>query len=454
MSEPTITLRAECLCRTHSFTTAIPLSELPLQGSACHCTSCRHVTGALRSSDAVWPGPASDIAKALAAIKNNNNSPEGDGSGTLKRYRHSARVNVVFCGICGSGMFFEEFEEAGKDEDESVRGVAGMGEGWAARQDRREGKNYLVFTGTLKVEGDVRGRQVVRCEDHIFVGDTVDGGSVNWLRGLNQDGKGEGEQVAVWLGNRNKSEEVKEGEYWPAVKELQKGYEANLKAAEGGKGNVPIRCHCGGVDLVLRAGEAQREFEEMQRKGEQLPWFVDPATHKLLGSLDCCDSCRIWAGSEVYNWTFSLLKHISFAGADRTGFPGNTSELRAAVEGKHGKPRDARLGTLAIYASSSDVQRYHCGRCSASVFYAVDERPDMVDIAVGLLYAADGARAESVLSWAFGGPFSWKQDMAGTWREGFLKAVERDSEKWRIERGYPKNWRRVTSEQAEQAAQK
>ncbi|KAJ4302038.1 hypothetical protein N0V88_002172 [Collariella sp. IMI 366227] len=261
--EPTITLLARCLCGTHTFPTTLPVSSLPLKVSACHCISCRHVTGALRSSDAVWPGPASDIADAL------------------------------------------------------------------------------------------------------------------------------------------------------------------------------------------------REFEAMQKKGEELPFFVDPATHKLLASQDCCASCRIWSGSEVYNWTFSLLRHISIAGADASEFPSSTAELRAAVEGKDGKPRDPRFGTLTFYASSPDVQRYHCGRCSASVFYAVDSRPSMVDIAVGVLNSPDGARAESVLSWAFGEAFSWKQDMEGTWREGILHAVERDLEQWRIERGYPKNWHRVAREKAarEKAAQ-
>ncbi|KAK4040181.1 hypothetical protein C8A01DRAFT_15903 [Parachaetomium inaequale] len=425
----TITLKAQCLCRAHSFTTSVPVSALPLKGSSCHCTSCRHVTGALRASDAVWPGPSGDILSAAAAAEN------GTGTVPLKRYPHSPRVNVLFCGRCGSGLFFEEGWEQGA--------AAGLG-------SRPGEAKYLVFTGALSV--DVGGEAwrgglppLVR-GDHIFVGDTVDGGAVGWLRGVN----GDGEPARVWLGRRDKSEEVPPGVAWPAVGSLP-AYGVDLKAAEGNKGDVPIRCHCRGIDLVLRAGEAQREFEEMQRKGEELPWFVDPVTHKGMGSLDACDSCRIAAGSEVYNWTFALLRHISFAGADPQGFPEDTAHLRAATSAKEGEARDPRFGTIAFYASSPDVQRYFCGRCSATLFYAVDERPDIVDVAVGLLDSPDGARAESAISWSFGGEMSWRRDMIGTWRERMLYAVEKEAEEWRVERGYPKGWRRVAKEQAQKA---
>jgi hypothetical protein len=175
--------------------------------------------------------------------------------------------------------------------------------------------------------------------------------------------------------------------------------------------------------------------------------FIDPVTHKMAASLDACNSCRIWVGSEIMHWTFSPLRDMSFASDVATHIPETTAQLKQAVEAK-----DPRLGTLAMYASSETVQRYFCGRCSACVFYAVDSRPDMVDIAVGLVDSPDGARAESVFSWALGGTFSWEQDMTGTWREGLLYAAKQESEQFRIDRDYPKNWRRVLNEQ-KQAAQ-
>ena len=352
----------------------------------------------------------------------------------MRRYWFSERVRVLFCGGCGAALFFEYRDK------EAVGGV-----------------RYCVFTGALSgevSEGEGEVPALVRWVDHMFVGDTVDGGATCWLREINGEGD-DGPPVRMWLGARGESEEVPPGVRWPALGDL-KGYEVGLKAAEGERGNVPIRCRCGGVDLVLRAGELQREFEEMQKKGEELPFFVDPVTHKMLASLDACESCRRCAASELCNWTFSLLRHISFADGDEAGgFPQSTAELKAAVEGTEGRVRDPRFGTLAFYASSPDVQRYFCGRCSAHVFYAVDSRPDLVDIAVGLLSSPDGARAESVLSWSFGGVTSWMQDMVGTWREPLLRAALKDVEEWRIERGYPKNWHRVAREQqAEQSGGK
>jgi len=71
-----------------------------------------------------------------------------------------------------------------------------------------------------------------------------------------------------------------------------------------------------------------------------------------------------------------------------------------------------------------------------------------VDVAVGLLDAPDGARAESFLSWGLGGPFSWMEDTKGGWREGFMQRVRAEAEEWRIGRGYPKSWRRLAMEEA------
>ncbi|KAH6626731.1 hypothetical protein B0J18DRAFT_148415 [Chaetomium sp. MPI-SDFR-AT-0129] len=445
----TVILKAECLCRAHTFTHSVPLSTLPLRGSSCHCTSCRHVTGALRgSADAVWPGPTADIVRVAGEpprhdgddADNNDGEKNNEGNAKLARYRHSPRVNVLFCARCGTELFFEEWENA------------------EAKKSGAEAA-YAVFTGALNAaaaEGPegadvppITSVQVVQYADHIFVGDTRDGGALPWLRGIN----GEGQPAPkVWLGGRNRSEEVAEGVRWPAVEALAK-FEDGLKGAEGDAGNVPIRCHCGGIDLVLRAGEAQREFEALQKSGKELPWFADPVTYKGVGSVDGCDSCRLAVGSELHNWTFALVKHISFAGADQGGFPEDTLGLRAAVDAADGTTRDPRFGTITYYSSSPEVQRYFCGRCSAVLFYAADDRSELVDVAVGLLDAPDGARAETAVSWAFGSPIVYRQDMIGTWREALVTAVERDAEAWRIERGYPKFWRRAAKEAAEKAEQ-
>lgn len=412
---PQITLTAQCLCKAQTITTSVTASDLPLKGTSCHCASCRRLTGALRSSDAVWPSPLSSQARS-----------------SLKHYAFSDRVGVLFCGVCSSPMFWEDRPEPG-----------------AKAQDT----TYRVFTGVLTKETPVgweEGKELVRWASHMFVGDTKDGGATCWLRGMGQDldqestSEGKKKGIKMWLGANGKSEEVTEQWPWPALEKLPPA------RGEGVQGDVSIKCHCGGVDLVLQAGNAQREFAEMVRRGEQdaLPWFVDPvAPHKLLATQDACDSCRIWSGVEVWNWTFSLLKHLTFSGGNKKGgaFPEDTTELRVAV-----KAKDPTIGTLAFYVSSQDVQRYFCSRCSASVFYAVDDRPEMVDISVGLLSSPDGgARAESILSWSLQDKVGLRQDMLGTWREKLLLGVEEEMEEWGAARGYPKRWARIAKRKAD-----
>ncbi|KAK7756333.1 hypothetical protein SLS62_001559 [Diatrype stigma] len=300
---------------------------------------------------------------------------------------------------------------------------------------------YEVFTGVL---ANLDVPNLVQCSHHIFVGDTRDGGASAWLRAPNQSGA----RPRRWLGHSEKSEEIPDGADWP-------GPIASLPDASvtSERGEVPLRCRCRGVDLVLRAPD--REFEG--KAWAELPWFVDPVTHKGIASFDVCNSCRIQSGTDIFHWTFALLRQIAFprattsAGAQHDSsnsnsnspFPATTSELREAVTGG-----DPRFGTLALYASSPDVQRYFCSRCAAVVFYCVDDRPDMLDVALGLLEAPSGARAEEFVSWILGGDSAHREDMAGGWRDGHMNAVELAAEAWRVARKYPKHWRTVEKKEA------
>jgi len=58
---------------------------------------------------------------------------------------------------------------------------------------------------------------------------------------------------------------------------------------------------------------------------------------------------------------------------------------------------------LKSYASSPNVLRYFCGRCGAIVFFRKAERPELIDVAVGLLDAEEGSRAESICGWNVSG---------------------------------------------------
>ncbi|RYO77669.1 hypothetical protein DL766_004729 [Monosporascus sp. MC13-8B] len=135
------------------------------------------------------------------------------------------------------------------------------------------------------------------------------------------------------------------------------------------------------------------------------------------------------------------------SGTQQRDFPATSLELKEAVSVREG--RDPRFGTLTFHSSSPDVQRYFCSRCSACVFYCVDDRPDMLDVALGLLEAPSGARAEEVVSWTFTGSMGWRQDVVGGWREGHIVAVESTAEAWRTESNYPKHSWRAEKEEPE-----
>jgi hypothetical protein len=383
LDEP-VQITAQCLCKQHKYTASVPRSSLPLKATACHCNSCRKCTGALYSSAILkWPGDDGAIRDS-----------------TLKRYKFSQQFTVLFCGTCSSPMFIG-MHAAPKTETETETAPAPA--------------SYGVMTGALSNDGP---DGLVRIENHVYVGDTKDGGMSMFMRKPN----GDGVEARRWMGLTSKSDQVAFD--WPVG--MRPGSEVQNKPAE-----IPVRCHCGGVDLVFQRAKAEEEFSGKAKSA--LPWFVHPETKKLMASIDPCDSCRISSGVEFWTWTFVLLAHIGFpskTGSNNSSFPKDTKELKAAVS-KKGPDRDPRLGTLEYFASSEDVQRYFCSRCSASVFYAVDDRPELVDLAVGLLDSEDGARAESLLCWSMVKTlpkFVWRDDMLNGWRKPWLESVEAEAE--------------------------
>lgn len=276
-------------------------------------------------------------------------------------------------------------------------------------------------------------RDLIQVTDHIFVGDTLDGGATPWLLDLNESEGGP--KARRWKGWQKLSEELPLD--WAPKRTLDAG-----KIPD----EIPLHCRCKGVNLILKRGKYT---------DAKLPWFVDPTTHKLLAGFDACHSCRTsFSGADITNWTFSLLKNIDFAepanpSGSSIAFPDNSLALKTAVTEK----ADARLGTLSYYKSSDDVQRYFCSSCSASVFYAVDDRPDMVDVGIGLLDSPCGARADSLLEYSLG-TMIWADDCKGGWREQLVNAVKRNAEAYRIQNDIPKAWVRVAKEkqEAEKAA--
>lgn len=397
-NDSTVQLRAQCLCKAHTFHASVPYAALPLQASSCHCNSCRHVTGAMYSICAPWP------KNALEPVRNS----------TLKKYPFSPRLTILFCGTCSSTLFVEM-----RLPDQS------------GPSDR-----YGVITGVLSADLPSDSPQrLVSLARQFCVGDTVDGGVSCWMQRFNGDGKDIPRREGMYT-----SAELPHD--WPGTKLPEARWKSEVQ------GDIPIRCHCRGVNLVFRRGLADAEFAD--KDPAELPRFVDPVSRKHVVKTDACDSCRTMIGADFVYWMFSFLRHIGFAQSakDETqstqdSFPSTLADLYAAITAPPAQ-RDPRLGTLNVFCSSEGVRRYSCSRCAACIFYSADAKRDLVDIAMGVVgdnSPERGVRQEGSFLWLLGGHVTHRQDVLGTWREEWLNAIEMESEAWRVERRFPEWWK-------------
>ncbi|KAK4111502.1 hypothetical protein N656DRAFT_829823 [Canariomyces notabilis] len=393
LMENTNSITARCLCKAHTFTASVAASSLPLPAECCHCDSCRHVTGSLYLSSVEWPNPDEDLSG-------------------LHCYPFSSNIHQYSCPTCSSQLFSK------------LKG------GNNGASDKLE-----VFTGVLE-----NAPNLVKYTKHIFVGDTLDAGATIWF----SKDVSSGEPIPRWSGREGLSEQLPPD--WPAPSS------SGAKTPEEPHPEfTPLRCHCGGVNLLLRSAVdiPQVPARDTDSPNPKLPWYIDPETHRYRANTDCCDSCRLTFGTDLVHWTFAGLGHISFVSPFPSpssnsfppgSFPATITELKTAVLANPNSAaqekdthRDLGIGTLALFQSSPDVERYFCRRCAASVFFAVHDtdRMDMVDIAVGLLRHPDGARAEGLLSWKYGS-VGWIEDVKGGWREALVKGAVEGSEAWRV----------------------
>ncbi|KAJ9606939.1 hypothetical protein H2200_008950 [Cladophialophora chaetospira] len=150
-------------------------------------------------------------------------------------------------------------------------------------------------------------------------------------------------------------------------------------------------CHCGGVNfLVTRPNTASRKcsspwadlivpyHSSSSENKEDVKWWLRENDTKYLAGTCACRSCRLGSGSPIQSWAF---------------IP------KANIFQLDGTPLEYSMGTLKQVESSEGCYREFCDRCGATVFWHCLERPDLVDVSVGLLRAPEGARATTWLDW-------------------------------------------------------
>ena len=177
-------------------------------------------------------------------------------------------------------------------------------------------------------------------------------------------------------------------------------------------GNERLRaeCHCGGVSFTIpRPSISEVVNDAFAAK------YVSPLDRdKWVACLDLCDDCRLLDGTHVVGWTFVPL---------------------ALTEPKISP--DLKIGTLKTYESTKGVLRAFCGTCGATVIYSCDERApedglQIVDIAVGVLRAPEGALAENWLTWRTG-KIAWYPS-GERYDEVFAKSLKKGHEEWGLNR--------------------
>ncbi|KAI1214615.1 DUF636 domain protein [Annulohypoxylon truncatum] len=191
---------------------------------------------------------------------------------------------------------------------------------------------------------------------------------------------------------------------------LEHDYEPDHEPEVGPDGGDRLRaeCKCGGVSFAIpRPSDKVKGDEYMGR-------YVSPVNPgKWKAFMDFCRDCRLVSSAHGVPWVLVP---------------------RAVLEPE--VPSDLRFGTIKTYKSSEDVTRGFCGVCGATIFLkckarSPTEETEVLNIAVGILRAPEGAKAEDWLTWRAGRP-AWVDD-AMEYDPEFIQAVVNGHREWAVE---------------------
>ena len=255
--------------------------------------------------------------------------------GPVAEYRSSEPVIRTFCFNCGANFYFQKLDEPRPE----------------------------ISTGII-VESD----GLLELRNHIFVRDTKDGGLSSWLS-----------DVPAFEGYANQS------------KAMEHSNQDQAKPASHDNTDLKAYCQCKGVQFkISRPNSASKQLSapwsdllkpsnsNASDNKDDVKWWLCANNTKYLAGTCVCNSCRLTAGFDIQTWAFIPKVNIF-----------QTT----------GEPLTFDFGTLKQYKSSEGSYREFCSKCGATVFWHSDQRPDLVDVSVGLLDADEGARAETWLEW-------------------------------------------------------
>ncbi|KAI9705304.1 MAG: hypothetical protein M1820_005134 [Bogoriella megaspora] len=318
-----------------------------IQGK-CHCGACTFSipipTASLPLS--AWICSCNTCRKTHGVLGTYHSSipaPPASAISPLTLYKTSADTFRYFCSTCGCHAL----------------------EGDPATND------FVIATGCVQQDpGDKT--QIFNFRNIFCVDDTRDGGMSDWL------------PLTRWQGIKSHLPDD-----WQPVKPSS--------AAPSKDDKLHASCHCGGVSFDISRPDFEHPAFRKTYPNLHLPGPYEPRqpetsiiandASKYVAGNCVCQSCRLTNGGDIINWCFVPTSIIILPNG------GLLSDQQ---------PENFTFGTLKTYRSSEDVVRSFCGKCGATVFYAVEDRSGWVDVAVGLLDAEEGSRAESWLEWRNG----------------------------------------------------
>jgi hypothetical protein len=209
-----------------------------------------------------------------------------------------------------------------------------------------EQDEWEFATGVLGVDGKPETGSLNGVLDRVqlWVSDTVDGGGSVWMSG-------------DWEGKRHMYNRGSEA----ATDQVLRDMETSTKETIGNneEDTIKARCHCGSIDITIARPENGTKYG---------------------AGIDACTSCRKVCGFEITCWVTLDPAKVSI----------NQNGL------------DLETSKLSHYQTSTDVHRYFCTTCGATIFYLKDGKAKNpgIDLAAGLIDSATGVRAEDWLDWA------------------------------------------------------
>ena len=255
--------------------------------------------------------------------------------GPIVDYESSKTATRSFCNHCGAIIYFKDLERP----------------------------RPHICSGILRrVDG------VLELRKQIFVPAAKDGGLAVWLS-----------DIPAYEGRLS---EIKPVEY----QKIRRTNSTNDETTE-----LQAYCHCRGVQFKITKPDKMScvmsspwpdlikpYISESSKNEADTKWWLRANDTKYLAGTCACTSCRWTSGYDIQTWAFIPKPNI----------------LQL-----NGKPLHFEMGTLRQYQSSVGVYREFCGKCGATVFWHCDERPNLIDVSVGLFDAQEGSRAESWLDW-------------------------------------------------------